>query len=343
MEQSNLYGVRQTMSLHAHTQTVPDGNIRLKAGGFQAAIHETLAKPLAPNQEADLGLNIELTQKQFAKALAATPATWNSTYKALGESAELRVKRLLLDSAQLPTTAIDHLDRTMLAVNPDNQGSEHALCWVIESHRLCPDFLLRLYSNGGDLTVIAGPEYAQWRKAVNALVEQFYRAAIKIYWGAVRSGDQDPDEVTSDAMRVLIRCAERYNPDKGSFGAFFMTFARYAQLKRLHSKLDEASNRADLPDDSFQMDKLLSDSDTLNTCEPELSVGRSQTAEIIQGLVTELPEQERLVISHYFDMARQSETQRDLAKRMGLTPGRISQIKSLALKKLKRRLKECDF
>ncbi|KRW83724.1 hypothetical protein AQ621_16880 (plasmid) [Marinobacter sp. P4B1] len=315
----------------------------MKAGGFQAAIDEEATRPIAQNQELELGKVIAVTQKRLAKTLISDPGLWREEYSRLGDEAPLRVKRFLIDCSSLSKSAVDHLDRTMLSLSHNSPGSEYALTWMIESHRLCPEFLTRIYYQVGTASASAKSAFMQWRHAINSLTEQFYHAAIKIYWSAVRSGDQDPDEVTSDAMSLLIRCAERYNPERGSFAAYFMTFAKYAQMKRLHSKLDEAAMRTDMPDEHQEALVLMSSPDNHAANRPELDVSQKQMTAIVQRLIGELSEEERLIVAHHFDMGRQNETQASLAKRMNLTKGRISQIKSAALKKLKRRLEECGY
>ncbi len=101
----------------------------------------------------------------------------------------------------------------------------------------------------------------------------------------------------------------------------------------------EVSQLLEASQNNFILDiVLLEDSSTLianqnEPNEPMEVISRGETVEILTKLVEELPKREQLLLSLYYE---QELTMREVAEILGVTEGRVSQLHSRIIKKLKK-------
>lgn len=164
---------------------------------------------------------------------------------------------------------------------------------------------------------------------------------------ASRPGDEiEFSDCLQSAIVGLVESADRFNPDHG---VQFMTFAAYRMKGALIDGLERMTElhqqRAAARREEHPPEQLLSHglegTGMFRTGEPSENVPFYRKVEEQQfrdrmfGLVVKLPPQERKVVQgHYFQQRRFDE----IAQAMGLTKGRISQIHSRALSRLRESL-----
>jgi len=138
----------------------------------------------------------------------------------------------------------------------------------------------------------------------------------------------------SQAMRELERRLGR-DPDEDEMAeALDMPLEEYRQLLTQVSHLGCVSLNETL-DDSDEGRSFLDNLVDSHSPSPLEMIERHELTGIVAGLLAKLSEKERLVLSLYY---YEELTQKEIAEVLGLTEGRISQLHSQALLKLKNRL-----
>lgn len=177
----------------------------------------------------------------------------------------------------------------------------------------------------------------------NALVEYYYPILPRLIgkFCPRRTGMFVTDEDISAASVGLLRAIEKY---KDGTGALFTTYLHNAVIRHVFEDRQQqyliqtnrvgcANDAIPVPlDESMPAEPIAQgadrDEDTRSMCEMVLRTGRT-----IDLLLRTLTPQERKVVKliHYEGMAST-----EVAKKMKITRGRVSQIRSKAFAKLKR-------
>lgn len=308
--------------------------VRLAIEGYTAAVPAKLFQGLDPAEEERLGIAIMNSQRELALELASYQNNFVKVYSGLGETPFSRVAGAVLGARAVDDAAIEDTDVFLLKPSPDQPGFLGAIDSLDRSLRFRADFLLQLINEfNGDTPSQVRILFDRWRLCVNRLVEYFYPAALKSYWESKRMSKGHSDDSFSDSMMLVIKCAERFNPANGSFISFYTTYQRYASIYR-----DKTYRQELLEVDADWVLTLGSDDDeaTALSLDPSRLAENESQKRYVHKLIRQLTTNERLVVDNSFGISNHSMTQRDLAKDLDLTPGRISQLKRSALASLKR-------
>lgn len=307
--------------------------VRLTIEGYTAAVPAKLFQGLEPAEEERLGIAIINSQRELALELASYQKNFVKVYSGLGETPFSRMANAVLGARAVDDDVIEDADVFLSRPSAERQFFLDAIDSLDRKLRFRADFLLQLINEfNGEAPSQVRILFDRWRLCVNRLVEYFYPAALKSYWESKRISKGHSDDSFSDAMMLVIKCAERFNPANGSFISFYTTYQRYAAIHR---------------DKAYRQELLEVDAEWIlnqGSCddEPTASLDPCQLAEnesqkrYVHKLIRQLTTNERLVVDNSFGIGNHSITQRDFAKNMDLTPGRISQLKRSALASLKR-------
>ena len=309
----------------------PPARPNLSIGTTRLSVPPYALSPPGTSGERALCASIERAHSELAKALARYPGHWQSLIERMPESESLRATRLFFGTARMSERGKAILVRKlMLALEQAGQSDDRHLMRMLEVFRLSPAFCTQLYL-GLDSPVDAPIKaaYDRWRQAVNALAERFYLLAMKLVWQ--RSVlEHEQDELFSRATASLIAAAERHQPALGSFSAYAY---RHIELGLLSSHKDIERSTAD-PDPERMLEQTQHEQQ--HETQSQFEIQQHENGQLIESAMQALDCQERQVIQALFQgNSRIPQSASGLARQMGLTKGRISQIKTQALKKMR--------
>lgn len=308
--------------------------VQLTMDGYTATVPAELFKGLSQAEEARLGLAIMNTQRALILELARHQEVFIKVYRSQGENPFCRVTGVMLAARYIANEAIESADKTILAPYENHSDFLAALETLDHEFRFRAEFIFQLmHEFGAEPPRKVQRLFCCWRQSVNRLVEHFYPAALKVYWESKRLATDFSDDAFSDAFMLIIKCAERFNPSNGSFISFFTVYQRYSRTYR-----DNVSKH-EIPEDDINWEVVQS----LGLCDesmpfhdPGLTIEAQSLQKYIQALIRKLSINERLVVDNSFGISHHSIAQKDLAEDLGLSNGRLSQLKRSALASLKR-------
>jgi len=141
-------------------------------------------------------------------------------------------------------------------------------------------------------------------------VDTEYRSKVIRYVRQNSGSAEEGEELYQDAVYKIYVKAEqgKYDPERGEFGAYFMTIARNAWLNKLR-KLKKTIDTTSI-DDS---DEQISDFDSVEEAEQDLYYRRVQA---VRECIAQLNSEEQQMIHLYYFTKKSLET---VAQEMGLT------------------------
>lgn len=165
------------------------------------------------------------------------------------------------------------------------------------------------------------------RRDVNAFSVLYDRYSRPVYAMAVYMlGHLEAEETTQEVFLRLWSKAEQFDPQSGSFRAWFMAIARHHIFRQLRQR-----SRLQQLDASDHVDQILATLPDPNTNLEEDMWLREQGDEVLQALA-ELPnEQRRVLVLAYFGGLSQS----TIARYLQLPLGTVKKRTRLGLRKLR--------
>lgn len=204
----------------------------------------------------------------------------------------------------------------------------------------------RLNLNRPDESLVEKIE-SDWREATvvrNHIVRSNLRLVValsKKLSAAKQSGALDQmSELISEGTLPLIRAVELFDVSLGNRFSTYATWAVRNQMLR-HLRRRRALNDCTGGDDEFWINRLIDD-----RAVPEADERRAnQRGELVQRLLAQLSERERIVVASRFglDGHPQGQSLNDIAQQLGLSKERIRQIVLSSLDKLHEAADGCEF
>lgn len=186
--------------------------------------------------------------------------------------------------------------------------------------------VLTLEGQDGDKDLIALMSRIRERDRV-AFEELFLHFGPRVKALMMKSGAEHAlaEDIVQDVFMAVWRKAHYFAPDRGSVSAWIFSIARNARIDRLRRQSSRPYD--DIADLELQAEGP--------DAEDELAA--SQRADRVADALTELPEEQRLIIEMAYmqDMA-----QTEIAKRLSLPLGTVKSRMRLAYAKLKQKLEE---
>jgi len=317
----------------------PRPRVKIEMDGYQASVPAQRFEGLNRDSERALGEIIINSQRLLALELAQHESLFAKIYKNQGETPFARVTGAILGSRHFDEATIMQIDRVFMAVGGNLPSSAETLRVMLSRYNIKAELIFQMFE--ALPLCISGriPQFfSEWRLSVNALVEHFYPAALKVYWGNKRRVTGRSDEAFSDAMMLMIKCAERYNPDHGSFLSLFTTYYKYVELEATSTRQQDQMSCDPDWESVLELRSIQDDWSRVSSDDPAIIIEMESQARQLQRIIRDLSTIERIVIDNSFEIGRQSTNQRKLAADLGLSPGRLSQLKRGALSFMKRKL-----
>ncbi len=187
--------------------------------------------------------------------------------------------------------------------------------------------------NADSEAALAQKAQAGDKAARNELIKQFTPLAKHLARKAVQGGRDDYDDFAQVGLIAINRAIDRFDPSQARFSTFATTAITRAIVR---TKQKAAQSGAQLGED-----------EPGHTFEPEESrtKGPAEEADLreqkawLTKALDKLPEHHALVLRRNLEGG----SQREIAKEMGLSTGRVSQIHAEALAKLKRMQGQKEF
>lgn len=161
-------------------------------------------------------------------------------------------------------------------------------------------------------------------RALVSLYDRWVHAVYSVASHLLRDS-RDAEEIVEQVFARIWREAERYDPERGSIGAWIVVIARSQSLSRLRDNTRRARN------DELRIDHLVNDP-SASTPSPLLEAETNERQEIVRRAVSRLPaEQQHVVRLTFFDGLSQTE----IASALGLPLGTVKTRVRLAFLKLR--------
>jgi len=162
---------------------------------------------------------------------------------------------------------------------------------------------------------------------IEAFSVLYDRYAGRIHsWAAHVLGSDQAEDAIQEIFLLLWRRADRYDPGRGSFRAWFMTVARHEILRQLSRS--STRSRATAAED---IDRLLQRLGETGPDPAEQTTDRSLLPEVAAALRAMPPEQRRALVLAYFGGLSQSA----IATELGVPLGTVKKRIRLGLAKLR--------
>lgn len=154
----------------------------------------------------------------------------------------------------------------------------------------------------------------------------------------------DHDSVFSDALLVLLKCAEKWNPEKAEFSTYYCTAVR--NFKNNTRMRDTRMKRGGDGKGDMVYTKTsvyASDGEFLDIEDYRGQTRLQETEDLVTELLENLPEREREIMMLWYGIDRQETTLKQIGKMYNISKQRVGQIIERALEKMKPKVIESEY
>lgn len=320
-------------------------NVIRNEPGVPAAKAGQIASPASCKKavpiEHEIAAVIARTKQEFLIAATYRPDVWMAALKSVGPHLPTQARRSFREFMDWDESERNQAMSALEgAIGWAEQDGGFRLRSLVSEYMLSPQLANALFAHwpSSDLDAVKN-QYNAWRNAVNDLVTRYQRLAFKIanQFNASVGGEGD---WVSHAFFALIKAAERYDdPTKAEFMTFAYRWIR-SELKKVYERDAVIKGLTQFDSDTHNKDRsaLIGGQDSLVGLAP----GPNQQFVVINrrkevaAAIDMLTERERLVIGRLYGLGEQDEERSavEVGQELGVSPNRISQIKTAALAKM---------